>query len=381
MLMHDIVDTADMRNRIMYIEDEAAASPTRVQGDENRTKADMQPYDEKAWRQIEDRRSRIEARRRSVVPERVRQIGKEVAVRGKEGFEHLPGGEQLQHVIGDAMRGAVSTIGTAAAASVIQRAVLRRYERHGHAPRRIEAIQGLDLEVSDAVFPRRRRLVYMSLSAAEGGVAGAMSSASEVGALVGGVAGAGAGAVPGTLALAGVLAADAVATLGAAARVVAWTATLYGYDPNDPGEELFMVSVLGVATAGSQGAKMTAHRELNHVSGLLARRATKAALSETNLARVLSKVWPRLVERLTHRQMGKAVPALGIVLGAGLNANLMKRVSDEAYFAYRERRLQDRYSDHRVSISDPPGEVVDGTLVLDLLEDDGEAERSAEDAV
>jgi hypothetical protein len=331
----------------------------------------MQPYDKKAWQQIDDHRRRSEARRRAVVPERVREIGKELAARGKEGFEQLPGSAQLQLVIGEAMSGAVSTIGTVAAASVIHRRVLRRYERHGHALQRIESIQDLDLEVSDAVFPRCQRLVYMSGSFAQGGYAGAMSSASEVGAVIGGVAGAGAGAVPGALALAGVLALDAVATLGAAARVVAATAALYGYDPNDPGEELFMASVVGVATAGSQGAKITAHRELNHVSGLLARRATKAALSETNLARVLSKVWPRLVERMTHRQMGKAVPALGIALGAGLNASLMKRVSDEAYYAYRERRLRDRYGDNRMGISDPPGEVVDGTLVLDLLEDDG----------
>jgi hypothetical protein len=346
-----------------------------MQGDKGRTKADMDPYDEKVWRQIEDRRSRIEARRRSVVPERVREIGKEVVVRGKEGFGHLPGSEQLQQVIGEAMRGAVSTIGTAAAASVSQRAVLRRYRRHGHTPAGIVAIQALNLEVSDAAFPRRKRLAYMSASAAQGGAAGAASLVTEAGAVVGGVAGAGAGAVPGTLALAGVLVADAAATLGAAARVVAETAAHYGYDPNDPAEELFMVSVLGVATAGSQGAKITAHRELNHVARLLARRATKAALSETNLVRVLSRVWPRLVQRLTHRQMGKATPALGIALGAGLNANLMKRVSDEAYFAYRERRLQDRYSNDTTGISDPPGEVVDGTLVLDLLEGDGEAER------
>ena len=70
--------------------------------------------------------------------------------------------------------------------------------------------------------------------------------------------------------------------------------------------------------------------------------------------------------------MGKATPALGIVLGVGLNANLMKRVSDEAYFAYRERRLRDRYGDAAKG-SDPPEEVVDGTLVLDLLENGGSA--------
>jgi hypothetical protein len=345
------------------------------------TEADMQQYDEKAWRQIEDRRRRMEARRvRTVVPERIREIGKEVAVRGKEGLERLPGSEQLQQVIEGAMHGAVSTIGTGAAASVSQRKVLRRYERNGHAPARIEAIQVLDLEVSDAVFPRRRRFAFMSGSAAQGGLAGAFSLMTAAGTVVGGVAGAGAGAVPGALALAGVLALDAGATLGTAARVVAETAAHYGYDPNDPGEELFMASVLGVATAGSQCAKITAHQELNHVAGLLARRATKATLSETNLARVLSKIWPRLVERLTHQQMGKATPALGIVLGASLNANLMKRVSDEAYYAYRERRLRDRYDDHGASISDPLGEAVDGTLVLDLLEDNDHGDGRAEDA-
>jgi hypothetical protein len=344
-------------------------------------KSDMQPYDEKAWRQMTERRERIEARRvRAVVPQRVRERGMEVAARGKESFEQLPGSEQLQQAISQAMGGVVSTIGTAAAASVSQRAVLRRYGRHGHPLARIDAIQALDLEVSDAVFPRRKRLVYMSASAAQGGAAGAASLVTEARAVVVGVAGEGARAVPGVLALTGVLVADAVVTLGAAARVVAETAALYGYDPNDPGEELFMTSVLGVATAGSQGAKLTAHRELNHVAGLLARRATKATLRETNLARVLSKVWPRLVERLTHRQMGKAIPALGIVLGVSLNANLMKRVSDEAYFAYRERRLIDRYGDAATATgSNPAEEVVDGTLVLDLL-DDGEREPPAKDA-
>jgi len=352
----------------------------------------MHPYDEKAWRQIDDRRDRIEARRRTVLPERVREIGKDVAVRGREGLKqlpgsaqiqqgikHVPGTDQLQQVIGDAGRGAVSTIGTAAAASVSHSAVLRRYEPHGHALQRIEAIQALDLAVSDTVYPRRKKLVYMSASAAQGGAVGAASLVTEVGTLAGGVAGAGAGAVPGVLVLTAVLIADAVATLGAAARIVAETAALYGYDPNDPAEELFLASVLGVATAGSQSAKVTAHRELNHVAGLLARSKSKAILSETNLARVLTKVWPRLVETLTHRQMGKATPALGIALGASLNAALMKHVSDEAYFAYRERRLRDRYGD-RAEIASSADEVVNGTLVLDLLEDSG-ADQPADDQI
>jgi hypothetical protein len=344
----------------------------------------MQPYDEKAWRQIDERRQRIESRRaRNILPERIREVGREVADRGKDAFEQFPGSEHLQQVLDDAMRGAVSTIGTAAAASVSQRAVLRRYQRLGCELARVEDIQGLDLETSDRAYPRRKRLLYITGSAAQGGAAGAASLVMEAGALAGGVAGAGAGAVPGALALAGVLVADAAATLGAAARIVAETAALYGYDPNDPEEELFLAGVLSVATAGSQGAKITAHRELNHVASLLARRATKKTLSETNLARVLSKVWPRLVDRLTHQQMGKATPALGIAVGAGLNANLMKRVSEEAYYAYRERRLRDRYGNDEPGTATPawpsgdPGGDPGAPLILDLVD---EGQTTGDDA-
>jgi len=340
----------------------------------------LQPYDEKVWRQIEDRRRRVEARRGSVVPESARAFGKEVVVRGKERFEHLPVLDLLQQAIGDAMRGPVALIGKAAAGSVSGEAVLRRYEQRGHTPAGLAAIRALDLEVSDAVFPHRKNLAFISASAVQGAVAGAWSQVTEARAVAGGVAGAGARAVPDALSLARVLAADAAATLLVAARVVAETAAHYGYDPNDPDEELFMAGVLGVATAGSQGAKIAAHRELNHLGGLLARRASKAVLSETNLALVLPKVWPRVVQRLTHKQLGKATPVLGIALGFGLNANLMKHVSDEAYYAYRKRRLEDRYRVDR-GIAGAPHDDVKGTLVLDLLEGDGEVERPVSDAV
>ncbi|WP_033205195.1 EcsC family protein [Patulibacter americanus] len=343
----------------------------------------MQPYDAKAQREIEEWHDRSPLLPRPELPERVQQAGKDLVARGKDGFDHLPGSDQLREAIDSAMSGVVSTIGTTAAASVNQRAILRRYKRGEHLVDRIDAIGSLDLEVSDRAFPRRKKLAYMLGSAGQGGAAGAAASVSEFGAVFGGVFGAGAGAVPGTLALAGVIVADAAATLGSAARIVAETAAHYGYDPNDPAEELFLTSVLGAAMAGTQGAKIAAHRELNHVAGLLARRAPKAALKKVNLGRVLPKVWPRLIERTTHRQMGKLIPAAGIVAGAGLNASLMKRVSDEAYFAYRERRLFDRYGERDSAISDPPvdGEVVDGTLVLDLLdEDDDDPTQTIESA-
>jgi hypothetical protein len=211
----------------------------------------------------------------------------------------------------------------------------------------------------------------MLASGGQGGAAGAAASVSEFGAVAGGVFGAGAGAVPGTLALMGVLAADAAATLGTAARIVAETAAHYGYDPSDPAEEVFLASVLGAAIAGSQGAKAVAHHEINHVAGLLARRAPKEVLKNVKLAHALPQIWPRLVERLTHNQMGKLIPGAGVAVGFGLNAALMKRASDEAYFAYRERRLRDRYAESDTDAVGPDAvDVVEGTLVLDLLSPD-----------
>jgi hypothetical protein len=330
----------------------------------------MEPYDQKAQRDIEEWRNRSPILPRPAVPERIQKVGKQIAVRGKDGFDRMPGSEQLREAIDGAMSGVVSTIGTTAAASVRTRVILRRYERGGHQVARIEEIGTLSLQASDQVFPRRKRLAYMAASGGQGGAAGAAASVSELGSVLGGVFGAGAGAVPGALALATVIVADAAATLGTAARIVAETAAHYGYDPNDPSEELFMASVLGAAMAGTQGAKIAAHHELNHIAGLLARKAPKAALKKVNLAKVLPKVWPRLVDRLTHRQMGKAIPGAGIVVGLGLNAAMMKRVSDEAYFAYRERRIRDEYGDAPSNVPAPPDQVVDGTLVLDLLDED-----------
>jgi hypothetical protein len=332
-------------------------------------KVDMNRHDANAKRQIDEWRSRTPLLPRPEMPERVQRASRHLIARGKDGLGQLPGSDYLREALDGAMNGVVSAIGTTAAASVNQRAVLRRYKRNGHVVDRIDAIGSLDLEVSDRAFPRKKRLAYMVTSAGQGGAAGAAASVSELGTLAGGVFGAGAGAVPGALALAGVIVADAAATLGAAARIVAETASHYGYDPNDPAEELFMAGVLGAAMAGTQGAKIAAHHELNHIAGLLARKAPKAALKKVNFARALPKVWPRLVDRLTHRQMGKVIPGAGIVAGIGLNAALMKHVSDEAYFAYRERRLHDRYGD----LADaplPPHDLVDGTLVLDLLDGD-----------
>jgi hypothetical protein len=223
--------------------------------------------------------------------------------------------------------------------------ILRRYRRRGFVVSRIEDIRALELEASDGIFPRRKRLAYIGGVMATGAWAGVATTAGEVEGVVGGVAGVGAGAAPGAATVIGAFAADAAATLLAATRLVAETAALYGYDPTDPAEQLYMTGVLGAATAGTEAGKLTAQRELHQLAQALARNATWTNLNKNRIAQVVAKVYERLGYRLSKRQLGKAVPALGIVVGAGANATLMHRVADEAYFSYRERRLGDRYGD------------------------------------
>jgi hypothetical protein len=120
--------------------------------------------------------------------------------RGKSGLENALGSDEGQQDIAATLNGTVSTIGTAASASVSRSVLLKRYERLRHEQERVEGILGLELETFGRAYPRQKKLGYMSVSAAQGGAAAAASLVSEAGAVVGGVAGVGAGGVPGTLA-------------------------------------------------------------------------------------------------------------------------------------------------------------------------------------
>lgn len=339
----------------------------------------MNPYDRAAWDEIQAHHARTPTRRiRDVIPARVRERGGELVERGRdkagELLDDAPGGDQIQEAVTAALEGLTRTIGTTAAASVATPLVVRRYRRRGHTVSRIEHIRGLDLAASDGVFPRRKRFAYITGSMATGAWAGAVTTAGEVSAVAGGVAGVGAGAAPGALVVVGAFAADTASTLLATSRVVAETGALYGYDPNDPAEQIFMTGVLGVATAGTHAGKAAAQRELYQLAQALARNAPWTTLAKNRMTQLVAKVYDQLGQRLTKQQLGKAVPALGIAIGAGANAALMHRVADEAYFAYRERRLTDRYGNGEgVPPVDPPARAPRRGELAAQVADEGEA--------
>jgi len=294
----------------------------------------MSEYDARAWDNLMAREQRTG---KQLVPSALRdrmRRGGEIAKRRLEG---LPGAENFGSMLMNALGGLTELGGRAARASVRSQAVVRAYQKRGHAVEEIEDIRGLDLADMDDVKPRLD-LAYGTASSAQGAMTGLAVSGGQIL----GVATAGAAAAPGAGLVIGAMAADAAAVLVASQRAVAHVAAYYGYDVTRDEEKLFALGVLGLGTAPDVG-KAAAYVELNKIVQGLARQHTWNQLRESVITRVIEKVYTRLGMRLTQRKLGQAVPVVGVLIGAGLNALMLSRVVDDAEHAYRKRHLQEKY--------------------------------------
>ncbi|MDD7939333.1 EcsC family protein [Actinomycetospora lutea] len=169
-----------------------------------------------------------------------------------------------------------------------------------------------------------------------------MASGGTILAAGGAVGSGGVAAAPGVGTVVGAMAADAAASIVTSNRAVAHIAAYYGYDIDDPAERIYALGVLNMGLAEDAG-KIVAYRELNNVVQALARRQTWKQLSGNQVTRVVSAVYKALGMRLTQRKLAQAVPVVGVVIGAGLNARALSRVVDEAEHLYMERFLRDKY--------------------------------------
>ncbi|WP_406832824.1 EcsC family protein [Pedococcus sp. KACC 23699] len=303
---------------------------------------EMVPYDQRAWSEVEQwRQSRLTSKASRVVPVRVRDRIAGTARVAKGRLGSLPGASEFEHVFTKALGGLLDLSATAARASVRQSAVVEGYRKRGFAVDSIEDIGLLDLVDIDRVKPHLG-LSYTAAATVEGAAAGFAVSGGEIVAAGGSVFGAGVGAAPGIGTIVGVMAADAAAVIVAANRAVAHTAAYYGYDLKRPEEQVFALAVLSVGTA-AQAGKASAYMELNKLVQLLARRATWEQLRRHGTTRIVEQVFARLGYRVTQRKLGQAVPVIGTVLGAGMNARLLGDVTSDANFIYRERFLRERY--------------------------------------
>lgn len=298
----------------------------------------MSAYDAKAWNAILDYKTAKERRR--IAPRQVRELGSRAARSGGAAAGRIPGADKMTAAVQEAMSGLQGMVDDLAVASFSTSGVLKRFHDAGHTVDELNDIAGLNLKDIDKV--RTNSLKYVVGMAAEGAGAGFAMSGGEAMAAAGTVFGAGAGAAPGIAVLVGATAVDAVAVLAASSRLVAETAAYYGYDVSLPHERLFATAVLGVGLA-PEGGKTAAYLELNRLAQALARRKSWEVLNKRVTTKIISRIYSTFGIRLTQRKLGQALPVVGIVIGAGLNAATMRRVAMGADFVYRERFLQEKY--------------------------------------
>lgn len=337
----------------------------------------MSPYERAAWEDIERwRAARLAADGRHLLPQRVRERlakGRELA---KGRLEQVPGAEQMAAIVHNSVDGLLNLVNKASDATLRRQAVVAAYAKRGHDVSELSDIHKLDLSDIDDAKPRLG-LSYTTFSAVGGAGTGLAVSGGELLATAGGIFGAGAGAAPGAATVAGAIAADTVLVLGAMTRAIAHTAAYYGYDTELPQERVFALGVLNFGMAQQTG-KNVAYVQLNKLVNDLARRATWAQLNKNSVTRVVKAFYERFATRLTKQKLGQAVPVVGIVIGAGLNARLLSNLTSDAEHLYRERFLREKHNLKTADVTvttDADLDVGDDTILIAEIVDEETADE------
>jgi hypothetical protein len=292
----------------------------------------MTSYEQQAWAKlIADERSRRDswrARAADKMSGLVSDAGNAV--------KRIPGAERVSEVLDDsitvALNGAAKAVFMPAISSVsIERRIRGLRKRHpeiGDA----SPFEVLDLRALDRGRPKQLLPLIGMIESAGASLA---ITGLEVSTTVTG--GASAGAV--VLAIIG----DVTASLALLGRAVAEVAVHYGYDPNEPEEEIFLMGVLSYSTAASLEGKAAALSALSRLSQQMMRRAVWVELEKDVLVKVIQQVFGRIGITLTHKRLAQVVPVAGGLVSAGLSYDMLDRALRDATRVYRVRYLADKY--------------------------------------
>jgi hypothetical protein len=296
----------------------------------------LSPYEKQAWQGI--RRWEDAPGRRSLVPERARDKARQIGQGAADTWRDLPGTTQIDEIVEKVLAGGNEALTDAVAASLRRDRILQAARSAGAPVEELSDLRQLDLQTIDDICPRLN-VRYASASAATGAGSGFVAGGGTAAILgTGGVA-----AAPGGLAVGTALAADIVATIALAARVVTHYAGYYGYDARDEEEKAVILAVIGVGVVGEGAAKQAAMLHVRQVAMMVARRAAWKELGEEVIVKLIQGLFAKLSVNLTKRKLAQALPVAGIAIGAGFNYALMRKVGTAASFAYRERFLIDKY--------------------------------------
>ncbi|MFJ9242932.1 EcsC family protein [Streptomyces sp. NPDC101776] len=267
--------------------------------------------------------------------------GQEFVAKGaqKVGAGTRKAADALPDWSGTAVQAIQKTLGRASRAGLSPKRVVALHKKRGHDVTSLSDVRRLDLEQVDAVRGRAASWYFPAIAALSGAGAGLVISGGEL--VI--AASAGAAAAPSGGAITGAFVTDAAVVLGLASRAVGQVSLFYGYDPEEPAEKLFVLSVVNVGTASSVAAKNRAMSDISRLTQALFRGKTWEVLNDALVTKVSQQFAKAFGFRLTQKGLGKAVPAVGIVVGSTLNWATLEGVVDAAEMAYQRRFLLEKY--------------------------------------
>lgn len=240
---------------------------------------------------------------------------------------------------GAALDSAKKSAARASRVGLSAKRVVELHQKQGHAVEDLTDVRRLDLRQVDKVGRRGTQVYYPGLAALSGAGTGLAISGGQIVTVASG----GAAAAPSTGVVLGAVAADATAILTLATRAVGHVALLYGFDPEDPNEKIFALSVVNAGTAVSATAKTAAFADVSRLTQALVRGKTWEVLNKSVVSKVSGQFAKAFGVRLTKKSLGKFVPLVGILLGGTFNWATLEGIFDTADVAYRRRFLLEKY--------------------------------------
>ncbi|ALG30880.1 serine/arginine repetitive matrix protein 2 [Glutamicibacter halophytocola] len=263
------------------------------------------------------------------------------------------------------------TVGRISRVGLSPQKVVSKHKKRGHEVASLRDLRRLDLQQIDAVRGQGASWGYPIAAALSGMGAGLVISGGELAIPVtGGVA-----AAPSGAAVAGAMIGDAAGVLALSSRAVGHVSLLYGYDPEDPAEKVFIMSVVNAGTAMSAGAKTAALADISRLTQALVRGKAWTILDKSIVTQLSKQFAKRFTIRLTKQGLGKVVPLAGIAIGGAFNWSTLESIVDTADVAYRRRFLSDKYPQFSqdmasgTPIDEQPEYGIDTDEVISVLEE------------
>ena len=183
---------------------------------------------------------------------------------------------------------------------------------------RVEELRGKNLKLSDDLANEVHNWA-IGIAGVEGGAAGAFGGFG--------------------------IAADIPALLTLALRTIHKIGLCYGYKANTEEEKKFVLSIMSAAGANTQKEKREALIALHTMYGILQKQAWRKIAQSTGKEAVMITAIKNLCKQLginlSKRKALQAIPVLGGVIGASVNASYIRDVGYAARRIYQERWLTD----------------------------------------